>query len=172
MGELAAAIALTPNFSDQSALPANSPYELLLSALQSHTANETKGLAEYRRIAQTSSDPVVRLLMDLVLEDEERHHVLMERLAARLRDDLLWTHSSEALPTSHDETVSPTREEWEAIRSLVYQEQDGIRHLRALDVQSEGLYEGLPSLLLETMIMDSEKHERILRFIFRGSAQG
>lgn len=164
--DMALAISLTPSVSDQSEPSANSPYELLLSALQSHIANETTGLGEYRRLAETSSDPVVRLMMDLVLEDEERHHLLMGRLAGRVRDDLLWTHSPEALPSPVD-AASPSREEWAALRSLVLQEQDGIRHLQGLDVQVEGLYDGLPSLLLQTMIMDSEKHERILRFLHR-----
>jgi len=145
--------------------PNSSPYELLLQALNAHIAAEADALAAYRRLAETALDPVVRMLMGLILEDEERHHSLMGRIAARLRDDLQWGHSAEALPTGQAE--QPSDQEMEALRTFIYGEQEGIRQLRRFADESAGIHDGLPSMLLEMMVTDSQKHEQILRFLYR-----
>ena len=83
-----------------SAMDGLSPYEYLLRALESHISSERDALSHYRQLAEQTKDPIVELVMGLILEDEERHHALMRRIAARLQDDLNWTHSAEALPKS------------------------------------------------------------------------
>src|SRR5207248_396839 len=74
--------------------------EQLLRIFDRHVDGETETLRSYRHLATTATDPAVALLMDLVVEDEERHHELLRRMATRLRDALEWTHSPDALPTS------------------------------------------------------------------------
>ena len=147
------------------------PLTRLLRVFESHAAAETDTLVEYRRLAESSADPMVALLMQLVLEDEERHHGLLARMSTRLRDALNWTHSANALPTgtapgakdraaavAHKATLA-------AVRGSALHEREGARQLREIAKQQQDLYGGLFSLLLQIMAMDSEKHETILRFI-------
>src|SRR5262245_17834108 len=64
----------------------DTPLNRLLRVFESHTAAETDTVIEYRRLAETSADPTVALLMQLVPESEERHHGLLARLSSRLHD--------------------------------------------------------------------------------------
>ena len=147
--------------------PEGSPLDRLLQTFESHIAAETDTVREYRRLADASPDPTVRLLMQLVVEDEERHHGLLERMAARIRNTLYWTHSPEALPTDSGPAGENAWQELRAIERFARQEQEGVRHLRELARRDGDLYHGLFGLLLETMATDSEKHERILQFLYQ-----
>jgi hypothetical protein len=150
----------------------------LLHAVETHAAAEADSLVEYRQLADTAADPVVALLMRLVLEDEERHHGLLRRMSASLNDSLRWAHSRNALPTMSEPPQAPMAQVVATVREFIRQEHEGVRHLKELARQSKRLNGGLDSLLLETMVLDSQKHERILRFILErlqtpvGSATG
>src|ERR1700694_4382857 len=67
--------------------------EWLLSAVEHHASAEADALVQYEQLAESSGDPVIALVMHLILEDEERHHGLLKRIEASLRDALYWTHS-------------------------------------------------------------------------------
>src|SRR5438132_8066604 len=100
------------------------------------------------------------------LEDEERHHALLRRMAARLGDDIEMTRSTSALPS----TAPPTDTSATILaltREYAEDEHKGAGILRDLAKHASGLYGGVFSLLLETMARDSEKHERIMRFILQ-----
>jgi hypothetical protein len=149
----------------------DTPLNRLLRVFESHTAAETDAVVEYRRLAETSADPTVALLMQLVVEDEDRHHGLLQRMSSRLHDALDWTHSADALPTDKapavkDRTAAVTRTATlAAIREFARHEREGARQLREIAKKQRDLYGGLFSLILQIMAMDSEKHETILRFI-------
>lgn len=142
-----------------------SPYEYFQRALESHIANERAVFDRYRQLAEQSLDPVVRLVMGIIFEDEERHHSIMRQLATRLQDDLAWTHSPEALPVG--ESPAPSREEYESLRQFVASEETSIRDLREFAKDAEGLYQGVAGALIDMMVLDSQKHEQLLRFLFR-----
>jgi rubrerythrin len=145
-----------------------SPFEYLLRAFESHISGERDVLAQYRQLAETSKDPVVKLIMGVVLEDEERHHSLMHRLATRFKDDLEWSQTPGALPA---ERPTFDRDTYDAIHKFIFSERTGIHQLEELATRVEGLYGGLPTELLEMMVQDSQKHERLLRFLFRRQGQ-
>src|SRR6202165_419828 len=79
--------------------PMPNTVEWLLGIVERHASAEQDALAEYAFVAEASADPVVSLVMRLILEDEERHHGLLRRIEATLRDALNCTHSPSALPT-------------------------------------------------------------------------
>ena len=54
-------------------IPGGSADERMLRAIKHHAEAEADSLAAYQEMAETDRDPVVRLLMGLVVEDEERH---------------------------------------------------------------------------------------------------
>ncbi len=139
---------------ERSALP-----ERLLRALEAHAAAEAESMTAYEQLSEKSGDPLVALLMRLVLQDEQRHHELLGRMAGNLTEDMV-EELGDVDVTSHEEAVLATR-------AMIREEREGARYLRHLARQEPKLYDGAYALLLETMARDSEKHEHILRFILR-----
>jgi hypothetical protein len=147
--------------------PTETPLDRLLAAFERHLTSEADTVVAYRELAESTADPVIALLMRQVVDDEERHHGLLQSMAARLRDTLEWTRSPEALPTRGQATEAEARALVDTLRAFTRQEHEGARQARELARQQSGLYDGLFELLLETMAADSEKHERILGFVAR-----
>ena len=146
--------------------PAGMTVERLLQAVERHIALESDTLDKYEDLAIESGDAVIALVMRLILDDEQRHHGLLTRIATTLRDGLNWTQSPEALPKSHvGEETSRAAELAGAARLLIEEEHAGAQAMRRLAQQERGLDSGLDSLLLEMMAMDSEKHAHLLRFV-------
>jgi hypothetical protein len=160
-----------PHVAGAFATYAESPIERLLASMESHATQERESMDDYRRLVETVGDPVVAMLMRLVLEDEERHHALLQRMAVTLHDNLNWTHSSAALPTNAPAAAGQDpkviQEARETTHAFIDEEREGARYLRKLAHDERDIHGGLFSLLLETMAMDSEKHEHVLRFIQR-----
>ena len=145
--------------------PAPGTVEWLLDAIERHANAEEDALGQYEYIATASDDPVIALVMRLILEDEERHHGLLKRIEATLRDALEWTHSPNALPASGTPQRPATRNLPESASALIEEEHTGARHLRDIARQEKHVGTGLPSVLLEMMAMDSEKHAQLLQFV-------
>jgi hypothetical protein len=145
--------------------PTSGTVEWILEAVERHARAEQDALAEYAFVAEASADPVVALVMRLILEDEERHHGLLRRIEATLRDALNWTHSPSALPIAALPQQPVARDLVAITRGLVQEEHTGARMMRDLAQQEKGIDAGLHSLLLEMMAMDSEKHARLLQFV-------
>lgn len=139
--------------------------ELLLHVLERHVRSEEESMAAYRQIGSVG-DPVVAMLMELVIEDELKHHDLLQRMALRLRNDIELASSPDALNASpaHPHGMA---EVVAVVRHYVKDEREGARIMKRLARDNDGLYGGVFSLLLEVMVRDSEKHEAILRFILR-----
>ena len=148
-------------------VPRRGTMEWLLEAVERHASAEQDALAEYEFVAEASADPVIALVMRLILEDEERHHGLLRRIEATLRDALNWTHSPAALPEVALPQQPLSRDLVAITRNLVDEERTGARMMRNLAEQEKGIDAGLDSLLLEMMAMDSEKHARLLEFVQR-----
>ena len=122
-------------------------------------------MSQYDRIAEESGDPVIALVMRLVLQDEERHHGLLERIANSLRDALEWRHSPDALPTGRPYSGERAASLANVTRALIEEERQGAKALRKLAHQEREVADGLHSLLLEMMAFDSDKHAHLLQFV-------
>jgi hypothetical protein len=147
--------------------PSGTKFEGLLRAVEDHVRGEAGALAQYEQLATAAHDPAVEFVMRLILDDEQRHHGLLGRIATSLRDALYWTHSHDALPPSSSPR-EPLNGDWLRVAAtLIKEERDGARALRALATRERGINDGLDSLLLEMMALDSEKHARLLRFVQR-----
>ncbi len=139
--------------------------EWLLDAVERHAIAEKDALAQYEYLRTASHDPVVALIMQLILEDEERHHGLLKRIEASLRDAVEWTHSPAALPASMPPRQPAASELVDTATALIKEERTGAHYLRDLAHRDEQASGGLQSLLIEMMAMDSEKHARLLQFV-------
>jgi hypothetical protein len=145
--------------------PDRGSVEWLLNAVQRHSAAEAAALAQYELIATDSGDPVVALVMRLILDDEQRHHGLLQRIEASLRDALNWSHSASALPSTPAANDAGGGSLATLAHELIDEEHTGARKMRELAQSEKNVGGGLHSLLLEMMAMDSDKHARLLRFV-------
>lgn len=139
--------------------------ERVLQAFETHANAEADSLATYEDMAENSPDPVVRLFMNLVFDDEKRHHAMTERMAARLRDDLQWTHSAGALPAAMEGHGKNPAVAAKIVKQLAEEEHQGVQHLSRLAHEVSGLHEGMLSLMVEMMALDSAKHEKVMRYL-------
>jgi rubrerythrin len=138
----------------------------LIRALEAHAAAEVHDVGTCQQIAQRTADPAVRFLFDLVLEDEQRHHSVIQSMIRRLQEEVEFVPSPDAMPVA-DAPTSADPEMVASVRALIRDEQEGARYLRHLARQEPALYGGLFSMLLETIARDSEKHAAIFRYVLR-----
>jgi hypothetical protein len=69
------------------------------------------------------------------------------------------------LPTPLPPRESVSTDLVETTHGLIREERTGARYLRDLAHRERDVSWGLPSLLIEMMAMDSEKHARLLQFV-------
>jgi len=145
--------------------PASGTVEWLLDAVERHAVAEQDSLQMYEYLRTASGDPVIALVMQLILEDEERHHGLLKRIETTLRDAIEWTHSPGALPTPVTPSQPITQALIDTAGALIKEEHTGARYLRDLAHREKAVNSGLHGVLIEMMAMDSDKHARLLQFV-------
>jgi rubrerythrin len=139
--------------------------ERLTRALEAHLAAGAQDIADFQNLAQDSDHPAVQLLLGMIVEDEQRHHALLQRMIQRLEEGL----DSEVLPLTSDAEVGGDGGVVARLRALIRDEEEGARYLRHLARQEPRLYHGLFRVLLETVARDSQKHAYMLRYLLRRS---
>jgi hypothetical protein len=137
----------------------------LYATITDHIANEGELLAEYDDLAARSSGHV-RFLVELIGDDEARHHKLFEQWANALRAFPYGAAGADALPPVGPED-DPERVASAADRLLAI-EHDDDRELKRLrrelgDVEDTTLW----ALMVDLMRLDTAKHIRILEFLRR-----
>src|SRR5579871_4058659 len=58
--------------------------ERLVRALEAHASSEAHDLADCRDLAQRSDDAYVKLLFDLIIDDQQRHQALLQSMVRHL----------------------------------------------------------------------------------------
>ena len=138
--------------------------ERLIRALEAHASAEAHDLVTCQELAERSTDPVLKMLIGLVMEDEQRHHSLLQSMVRRLQQEVEFVTSPTALPVAEAEPAVDSQLAT-TLRALIRDEHEGARHLRHIARQDPHLYDGLYPLLLEAIARDSEKHATILRYL-------
>lgn len=141
----------------------------LVELLAKHGSEEGRMLADYERVSASATDPAARYLIDLILDDERRHH----RMLAELATAMAWStfgkgeSSVPSLGWEVDEELAT------ATRRLREYEEADRRELHALSKRLRPFEETtLWGLIVQMMILDTEKHATILRFLERHARQG
>ena len=147
--------------------PPSSISEDLLRMIRGHAAAEEDSLALYAELRNRSPDPVVRLLLSELLADEEHHHKLLERMETQLTEELDWSSAEFTPPASSFPPTPASKADIASVEKLARHENQGVKHLHDMAKQNAEIHSGLFSLLLDAMASDSQKHERILRFIMK-----
>ncbi len=141
-----------------------SEVERIMNEFEAHESEEGKFTRQYKEIAERSKNPLVKFLLQLIISDEEKHHAVTHAMVSTLKGDLTWTKPEDAIRGLYD-----LGKDGEQLLSLtegfIRLEREGIKEYKKLIKESKHYYQGLFSLLLESMICDSEKHIEILEFL-------
>ena len=159
--EIYAMMAATSKDSEPSDI---SDVERLVNELEAHEHQEGMFLKRYKELAAKSDNRVVKLLLDMIVSDEERHHAVTRAMTSTLRGDLNWARPEEGLRGLYDLHVDKARL-LDLTEDFITIEKEGINEYRALIKESRGYYRDLFVLLFRSMIRDSEKHVEILEFL-------
>jgi rubrerythrin len=141
--------------------------EEMYEHLTSHVENEKDLLAEYQKLAEEANSPAFSYLVQLIIEDEIRHHKLFLELASTLRTDAEFRSEEPLVPRPGGWGPEPRRVA--AISQLLIdQEREDKRALRRLERELDDFKDTtLWYLLVKLMEADTNKHIQILKFVRR-----
>ncbi len=143
----------------------------VVEALSRHGREEGELLERYRRFVQEAESPAARYLVQLILEDEEQHHRMLEELANTIAWGWVSGTPQDVVPVSPWGTGrGPLVGETRALLRYELKDRTELRHLR----RRLRSYGDVPlwGLLVDLMRSDTEKHIDIHRFILRHSSGG
>jgi hypothetical protein len=146
--------------------PEFSAVQHLINEFQTHESDEAEWLKTYQKIADETNDPLVRFLLSLIIADEERHHQIIDRMIARLKNDLAWTRP-EKIPQRKRVAAGKNVGLRATLERFLEVERNGIKEYERLSKASGGLGHDLFGLLCRMMVHDSVKHIGILDFLRR-----
>jgi len=129
--------------------------ESLATRFERHADEEGKILAEYRVLSEKLGNSSAGNLVSHILTEEELHHLLLRTLAQWMRE----TH------TEQERAVPPDANRADLLRltkKLQKHEIETIDTCRIVKSQLSGESAELLGTLLEAMVLDSEKHHRLL----------
>lgn len=144
--------------------PAISEVERLTNEFEAHESEEGKFLAQYKDVAGSTNNGMIKFLLQMIIADEEKHQAVTRAMASTLKGDLNWTHPDDALRGLYN-LVEEKDKLLELTEDFIRVEKQGIREYRDLIKSSRGYYRDLFVLLFESMVHDSEKHIKILEFL-------
>jgi bacterioferritin (cytochrome b1) len=138
----------------------------VVEALNRHGREEAELLEGYQRFVDAAESPAARYLVQLILDDEKRHHRVLEELANTIAWG--WTKGvpEEVVPVfPRDGNERALRAETRAFLGHELRDRIQLRRLR----KRLRSYGDAPvwGLLVDLMRSDTEKHIDILRFILR-----
>ena len=138
--------------------------ERLLNYFESHEAKEEKCLQCYTEVLGEIKDPAIRFLLQLIASDEEKHRIIVRAMAVTLKGSLNWNRPAGSLEGNG--ALGKDAARLSAITDgFIDLEKEGIREYKILLKESVDYYHGLFTILLQSMIRDSEKHVEILEFL-------
>jgi rubrerythrin len=152
-------VAPSPSEATRQNLTADKRREICAATLDQHVESESGIMEEYRKLAGPIESGPARFLLDLILHDEERHHGLLRMMAKYLR---IKNRHKNALPW-----VIDPHELARHMQKLQEHERETIAACRTLKSETPAEESEFFSALLDALILDSEKHERLLSAIER-----
>ena len=137
----------------------------MIGHLQHHIDDEEDMLVAYGTLLRQSENPSVCYLLDLLLEDERRHHRILTEMINQFRSSEDAVDQQPHVPWM---TPKPDPEVKAATRRLRRSEQGDLRHLRSLRRRLKFLRRNsLNGVLVDSLILDTRKHIGYLRAVER-----
>ena len=133
--------------------------------LTSHAKNEGRLLEAYLDAATSTHSEAFRYIVNLLADDERRHHRFFNEIAQSLRVDAELAGEQPEVPRL--DLHKADREQVQALtRELIDNEEHDARELRRLRKQMKDFEDTtLWALLVEVMQYDTEKHLAILKYV-------
>jgi hypothetical protein len=147
--------------------PAGDVTQWTLAAVLDHARQEATSIETYRRLGVTAEDPAIRAAMSLLVAEEEHHHQLFQELAVALRDTLEWRTIPVAPSAAINGPNGGSPGLAHELGGLAAEERRTAHELRELAYAERMVNAPVPSLLLECLAMDSDKHARLLTLLQR-----
>lgn len=136
----------------------------LWELLTKHVKEEKHLLATYTTLADETKSEAFAYLVNLLVEDEVRHHRIFAELAASLKIQAELGDQSPIIPAM-DFANTDRAGVLEATELLLKREEQDLRDLRRLEGELHDVRDTtLWSLLIDLMQRDTQKHIAILRF--------
>ena len=129
-----------------------------------HGREEGALLETYERFAREASSPATRYLVNLIVEDEHRHHRVLAEIADAIARGSL-TDAPPAVPRLAEGGADTDLIE-ETKRMLASEKRDRVE-LRRLRRRLRSYTGTMWPLLIDLMLHDNAKHTRILRFVVK-----
>ncbi len=137
----------------------------LWTHLTSHVEAERGLLEEYSAVAEQSQSRAFRYLVNLLIEDESRHHRMFTALAESLKTQALTVAEEPIIPDLDFDRADRTAL-LDATKRLIAKEGQDARELKRLQHELHLVKDtSLWSLLVDLMRRDTEKHIALLRFV-------
>jgi hypothetical protein len=124
-------------------------------ALERHVVEEEHILAEYRNLAGMLKEGPAGLLVHFIFTDEDYHHFLLREMAKRLREPPEWEATTAIEGASQAELQN-------LVKGLIKHEETTVDECRRLKTQIATEETELFDALLDALISDSGKHQRLL----------
>jgi rubrerythrin len=144
----------------------------LYDHVTAHGRNEGEVLEAYADLAERTDSPAFAFLARLILEDERRHHQMLDALAESIRNSAELSGRPSPIPDLALFTADRDRILVETERFLALEKEDDkeLDRLakRLKDVRDTTLWE----LVVRLMQADNAKHRRILEFIRARAREG
>jgi rubrerythrin len=141
----------------------------LYAHIINHVQSERELLEEYVTAAEATESKALAYLVNLLIADERRHHLLFSELAAALKSDSELRAEDPAIPRMDFRGTDGSGVR-ELTNRLLKREQDDLRELKRLQKELRNVKDTtLWALLVDLMQRDTDKHIAILRFAQRHS---
>jgi len=144
----------------------------LYDHVTAHGKNEGEILQSYQEFAESTDSPAFAYLARMILDDERRHHHLLDDLAETIRTSAELTGEPTPIPDLGEFKADRERILAETERFLAWEKEDnhGLERLakELKDVRDTTVWQ----LVVRLMQQDNEKHRRILEFIRDRAREG
>ena len=136
----------------------------MLGRLADHVRAESTLIDEYAEAARTVDEPDVRYLIELIVDDEARHHRNFAEIVHAVESVRSWRDVEPSVPPRGTRPLSA--ELRATTERFLEAEREDRRHLKDLRRRLAPVADTtLWALLVDMMLLDTEKHIRILETI-------
>lgn len=136
----------------------------LVAWLTEHGRHEGDLLERYARLAHASASSATRYLVGMIVEDERRHHRIMAEIAEAIAWGTL-TSPGPGVPRTGPGDLDEDDELVRQTKALLEAEKRDRTELRRLRRRLRSYTGTLWPLLVDLMLLDTDKHTRTLQFV-------